>query len=113
MAGASLDRDRGEQAASAGDPDSEPARLGDDRGVGPKRARHREPTRPGRLLLADRVDDQVACELDAEPRERLGGEHHRGDAAFHVARATAVNDAVLDDPCERMVPPAVSPARRR
>ena len=30
-----LDGDRGKQAATAGDPDPEPARLGDDRGVGP------------------------------------------------------------------------------
>ena len=79
-----------------GDPDVEPARLGHDRSVGPKRPRHREPAGAGRLLLADRVDDQVAREPDPEPGERLGREHHGGDAALHVARPAAVNEAVLD-----------------
>ena len=100
-----LDVDRGEQRAAAGDADVEPRRLRHDRGVGAQRAGGREPARAGRLLLADGVHDQVAAQPDAELRERLGGRHHRGHAALHVARAAAVDRAVVHLARERVARP--------
>ena len=61
-----------------------------------------------RLLLRDRVHDQVALEADAEPGEHLGGERHARDAALHVARPAAVHATVRDDGRERVVRPALA-----
>ena len=63
--------------------------------------------RPGRLLVGDRVHEQVAGEADVEPGERLGGQHHRRDAALHVAGAAAVELAVAHDRRVRVVRPAL------
>ena len=72
MAGAAAHRDARQQAAAARDPHGEPARLRHDRGVGLQQARGEQPAGAGRLLLGDRVDDQVAGQRDAELGERAG-----------------------------------------
>jgi hypothetical protein len=59
-----------------------------------------------RLLVGDRVHEQVAGEPDAEAREHLCGRHHRRDAALHVARAAPEEQAVAHDGRVRVVRPA-------
>ncbi len=100
--GAAADRDARQQAAAAGDPDDEPARLRHDRGVGLQRAGCEEPAGAGRLLLGDGVDDQVAGERHAELGERAGGDDHARDAALHVARAAPVEQPVAHVGDERV-----------
>ena len=69
-------------------------------------ATERDAPGAGRLLVGDGVDDQVARQADVEAGEHLGREHHRGDAALHVAGAAAVELAVADDGRVRVVRPA-------
>ena len=117
VAGAALDGDRRQEAAAARDPDVEPARLGHDRRVGPQRPRHREPAGAGRLLLGHRVDDQVARAAGSPSRASVSAaSDHAGDAALHVARAAAVDAAVVDHRGARRMRPALDgarPTRRR
>ena len=93
---AAADGDARQQAAAAGDPDDEAARLRHDRRVGLQRARGEEPARARRLLLRDGVDDHVARKRDAELGERAGGDDHARHAALHVARAAPVEQRVAD-----------------
>ena len=107
VAGAALDRDRRVDRAAAGDPDLERRRLGHDARVGAHAVGDRcDAARARRLLVGDRVHEQVACEADVEPGEHLGREHHRRDAALHVAGAAAVELAVAHDGRVRVVRPA-------
>jgi hypothetical protein len=77
-----------------------------------ERPSHRESTGSGRLLLADRVHDQVTREPDLHLREGLGGGDHGGDATLHVACTPAVNDTVLEDGREGIVAPALARLHR-
>ena len=108
VAAAALDVDRAEQRAAARDPDGQRARLGHDRRVRRERAGADEAAGAGRLLLAHRVDQQVAAQADAELGERLRGEDHRGDAALHVAGAAAVDQPVAALAAERVGRPGVA-----
>ena len=67
-----------------------------------EQARGEEAAGAGRLLLGDRVDDQVAGQRHAELRERAGGHDHARDAALHVARPAPVEPAVADHGGERI-----------
>ena len=60
--------DARQQAAAAGDPHDEAARLRHDRRIGPQQARGEEAARARRLLLGDGVDDQVAGQRHARAR---------------------------------------------
>ena len=95
-------RDARQQAAAAGDPDGEAARLRHDRGVGLQQARGEQPARAGRLLLGHRVDDEIAGQRHAELGQHAGGRHHARDAALHVTRPTAVEQAVAELGGERV-----------
>ena len=65
-------------------------------------ARGEQPARAGRLLLGDRVDDQVAGERNAELGQRAGRDDHARDPALHVARPAAVEQAVAQLGRERI-----------
>ncbi len=106
--GPAVDGDDRRQRAAAAGPDLEPGRLGADARVGPHAVLHAgDAARAGRLLVGVRADDEVAAQPHAEPRQRLGGEHHAADAALHVARAAAVEVAVADLGAPRIARPAV------
>ena len=79
-------------------PHLEPGRLRADAGVGAHAVLHarRCPPAPDDSSSVFVHTTTVAGEPDAEPRERLGREHHAADAALHVARAAAVEVAVAD-----------------
>ena len=83
---AAVHGDARQQAAAAGHPHGEAARLGHDGGVGLQQTRGEQPARARRLLLGDRVDDQVAGERNAELGQDAGRHDHARDAALHVAR---------------------------
>ena len=108
VARAPLDRDRRVDGAAAGDPDVEAGGLRDDARVGAHAVRHAgDPAGAGRLLVGDRVHEQVARQADAERGERLGCQHHRCDAALHVAGAAAVELSVAHHRGVRIARPAL------
>jgi hypothetical protein len=91
-----LDRHGRDQRPPAGPPDGQPGRLGDDHAV----AAHavgdrRKAAGAGRLLVGHGAHGEVAAQ-HAEPGDRLGGDHHGGDAALHVAGAAPVHPAVAE-----------------
>ena len=89
--GAALDRDRRRQRPAASHPHVERRRLGDDAGVGLDAVADRGQTAGARrLLVGDRVHDQVAAQAYAGLGQRHRRERHRGNAALHVAGAAAV-----------------------
>ena len=102
MAGAAVHRDAREQTAAARDPDGELGRLGHDGGVGLQQTGGEQAAGTGRLLVGDRVDDQVARERHAQIGQRAGGDDHARDAALHVARPAAVEQTVALDGRERV-----------
>ena len=111
---AAAHRDARQQAAAAGDPHGQAARLGHDGGVGLQQARGEQPARAGRLLLGDRVDDQVAGQRNAELGQRARRHDHARHAALHVARPAAVEPAVAHVGGEGVRQrPVASAARRR
>ncbi len=96
-----------ERAATAGQ-DGEAAGLRHDGCVGAHRSCRDETARAGRLLLAHRIDDQIAAKPQAELPECLGGKHHRGDSALHVAGAATVHGTVSHFATERIGAPGVA-----
>ena len=74
-------------------------RLGDDRAVGAEArldAGARAEVVLRRLLADDRVQLEVALQLDGGVAQRLGGEPHRDRRALHVGRAEPVEQAVAN-----------------
>ena len=67
-----------------------------------------QPAGARRLLVGDGVDDQVAAQAHAQLGQQLGGEHHCGDAALHVAGAAPVEVAVAHLGRERVARPALA-----
>ena len=113
MARAAGDRERRCQRAAAGHPHLERGRLGHDARVcahavadGGQAAGAR------RLLVGDRVHDQVALQAHPEPGEHLGRVDHAGDAALHVTRPAAVEIAVAHLRPVGIARPAVARLRR-
>ena len=99
---AAVHRDARQQAAAAGDPHGEAARLGDDGGVGLQRARGVQTAGARRFLLGHGVDDEVARQRDAELGERAGCDDHARHPALHVARPAAVEQALAQLGRERV-----------
>ena len=113
VAGAAGDRERGGERPAAGDPDLERGRLGDDARVRPHAVAHGgQAARARRLLVGDRVHDQVALQAHTEPVQHLGRVHHAGDAALHVAGAAPVQVAVAHLGLVGVARPAVARLRR-
>ena len=102
MAGAAVHRDAREQTAAARDPDRELGRLGHDGGVGLQQTGGEQAAGTGRLLVGDRVDDQIARQRHAQIGQRAGRDDHARDAALHVARPAAVEQTLALDRRERV-----------
>ena len=104
-----LHLDLGHQRAERAQPGGESGGLRHDPAVGGHPVGDRgERARAGRLLVGDRVDDQIATQRYVQAAQHLRGEHHRRHAALHVAGAAAVEPAIAHPGVERVARPLLA-----
>ena len=125
VAGAALDRDRRVDRAAAGDPDLEAGRLGDDAGVGAHAVRDaRDAARSARLLVGDRVHEQVAARAARRAarasrrpapsrRRRPSCRTSRGRRAVRRARPACSEVVASSAPCGSTETTSMWPLRSR